>query len=114
MTVCWRGNSLWITSLPIDAMGRLASCAPRERAELEVWAALLAGARVCVPREALVYRAYRKSAPIGVYRKCVALERELREMGLIVVRNGGRKSLGNKKGGPSGGTDLFVGPPDPK
>lgn len=114
MTVCWRGNSLWITRLPVDAMGRLASCTPRDRAELEVWAALLAGARVYAPREALEYRKYRKSAPFGVYRKCVALERELREMGLIVVRNGGRESLGDKKGGPSGGTDLFDGATEQK
>lgn len=87
-------------------MGRLAACTPQDYEEMEVWAALLAGARVYVPREALEYRKYRKSAPMGVYRKCVALERELREMGLVVVRNGGRKSLGDKKGSPFGGADF--------
>ena len=87
-------------------MGRLAACTPEKRGEIEVWAALLAGARVYAPREAWEYRKYRKSAPFGVYRKCVALERELREMGLIVVRNGGRKYLGDKKSSPSGGADF--------
>ena len=32
--------------------------------------------------EALAYRRYRRTAPPGVYRACVALERRLREMGI--------------------------------
>ena len=106
MTVCWQGSSLWITALPVDAMGRLANCAPQGQAETEVLAALLAGARVLVPREGLEYRQYRKSAPLGVYRRCMALERKLREMGVIVVRNGGGKPVGDQKGGAAGGTGL--------
>ena len=70
VTICWRGTCLWITFLPVDAMGRLAACVPAHRAELEVWAALLAGKKVYVSRDALEYRRYRKSAPLGVYRKC--------------------------------------------
>ena len=82
MTLEWRGEVLVITWLPVEAMGRLAACAPATPAEAEVLAALLAGARVCLDREALAYRRYRKTAPPGVYRACVALERRLREMGI--------------------------------
>lgn len=106
MTIEWRGKSLWITRLSVDAMGRLAGCAPQTAQETEVLAALLAGARVFAPRDALEYRQYRKSAPFGMYRRLIALERELREMGIIVVRNSGGKPLGDKKISPSGGTDL--------
>lgn len=82
MTLEWQGSTLVITWLPVDAMGRLAAWAPATRAEYEVLAALLAGARVCLGREALAYRRYRRTAPQGVYRACVALERRLREMGI--------------------------------
>lgn len=109
MTLCWKGKTLWITFLPVDSMGRIAACTPAQRGELEVWAALLAGVRVYVSRDALEYRRYRKSAPLGTYRKCVALERELRELGVIVIRHCGRKSLGDEKRGPTCGTDLFGG-----
>ena len=44
--------------------------------------ALLAGARVCLDRSALEYRRYRRTAPPGIYRCCVAMERRLREMGM--------------------------------
>ena len=111
MTAYWRGRTLWVPVLPVAAMGRLAACAPQGRAEAEVLAALLAGARVCVPREGLEYRRCRKSAPLGMYRRCVALERELREMGVIVVRNGGGKPVGHEKGPDPGGPDLSDGTP---
>ena len=110
MTLEWRGRTLVITWLPVASMGRLAACAPQTAAETEVLAALLAGARVCLDREALAYRRYRKTAPPGVYRACVALEyrryrrtaplgiyqkcagleRRLREMGICVAGTGGR------------------------
>lgn len=114
MTVCWKGKNLWITFLPVDSMGRIAACTPAQRTELEVWAALLAGVRVYVSRDALEYRRYRKSAPLGTYRKCVALERELRELGVIVVRHCGRKSLGNEKREQACGADVFDGAPEQK
>ena len=53
-------------------------------------AVLLAGARVCMGREALEYRRYRRSAPMGIYQKCAGLERRLREMGICVTRTGYR------------------------
>ena len=106
MTSEWRGRTLWVTALPVGAMGRLVSCAPQGRQETEVLAALLAGVRVYVLREGLEYRQYRKTAPLGVYRRLMVLERELREMGVIVVRNGGGKPLGNQKVPAVGGADL--------
>lgn len=109
MTPQWRGRSLWIGGLSVAEMGRLAACAPRNETEAQVLAALLAGARVCVPRDGLEYRQYRKTAPFGLYRRLVALERELREMGIVVVRNSGGKPLGDKKISPAGGAALPAG-----
>lgn len=106
MKIQWRGHTLWILILPVDAMGRLAACIPASQEETQVLAALLAGVRVYALREGLEYRQYRKCAPLGIYRRLMTLERELREMGVIVVRNGGGKSLGDKKVGPTGGADL--------
>ena len=82
MTLEWRGRTLVITWLPVASMGRLA--------ETEVLAALLAGARVRVERDALEYRRYRRTAPLGIYQKCAGLERRLREMGICVAGTGGR------------------------
>ena len=90
MTLEWRGRALHITWLPVAAMGRLAALAPAGPAEAEVLAALLAGARVCLDRRALEYRRYRRTAPAGIYRRCLALERRLREMGICVAGTGGR------------------------
>jgi hypothetical protein len=112
VTAHWQGGSLWITDLPVDAMGRIAGCAPQGREETQVLAALLAGARVLALREALEYRKYRKTAPAGVYRRCVALERKLREMGVIVVRNRAGQPVGHQKGGEFGGADLPDRPPE--
>ena len=86
----WRGHTLVITWLPVASMGRLAACAPQTPAEAEVLAALLAGARVCLSRSALEYRRYRYSAPLGIYRNCVGLERRVREMGICVTGTSGR------------------------
>lgn len=82
MTSQWRGRDLYITELPLDAMGRLAACAPGDPLEAEVLSALLAGARVYLAPGALTYKKYRKTAGDGIYTRCVALERRLREMGL--------------------------------
>ena len=90
MTLEWRGRTLVITSLPVASMGRLAAWAPQTAEEAEVLAALLAGARVVAGREALEYRRYRRTAPLGVYQTCAALERRLREMGIGAGGTGGR------------------------
>lgn len=90
MSIEWRGRTLYITWLPVDSMGRLAVCAPQSAAEREVLAALLAGARVRLGREALEYRRCRRTAPPGIYQKFIAMERQLREMGICVTRSGNR------------------------
>lgn len=106
MNLHWSGNTLWITRLTVGAMGRLVGCVPQGPQETETLAALLAGVRVCVLREGLEYRKYRKTAPLGMYRRLVSLERKMREMGVVVVRNSGGKPLGYKEIGAVGGTDL--------
>ncbi len=106
MTLYWQGRSLWVETMSVGAMGRLVCCTPRDREETQVLAALLAGAKVYLPREGLEYRQYRKIAPAGIYRRLMALERDLREMGIVVIRNGGGKSLGYEKISRSGGTDV--------
>ena len=90
MTFYWRGRGLVITWLPVDAMGRLAALAPGSPGETEVLAALLAGARVYLDRRAMEYRRYRRTAPAGIYRRCINLERRLREMGVCVIGTSGR------------------------
>lgn len=90
MRLEWRGRTLVITWLPVDAMGRLAALAPGSPGETEVLAALLAGAKVCLERRALEYRRYRRTAPPPIYRRCLALERRLREMGICVAGTGDR------------------------
>ena len=90
MSLEWRGRTLVITWLPVACMGRLAALAPGSLEETEVLAALLAGARVCLDRRAMEYRRYRRTAPAGIYRRCLSLERRLREMGVCVVGASGR------------------------
>ena len=90
MTLEWRGRTLHITWLPVASMGRLAALAPAGPEETQVLAALLAGARVCLDRRALEYRRYRRTAPAGIYRRCLSLERRLREMGVCVIGTSGR------------------------
>ena len=90
MRLEWRGRTLVITWLPVDAMGRLAALAPGSPGETEVLAALLAGARVYLDRRAMEYRRYRRTAPAGIYRRCISLERRLREMGVCVIGTSGR------------------------
>ena len=90
MRLEWRGRTLVITWLPVGAMGRLAALARASPGETEVLAALLAGARVCLERKPLEYRLYRRTAPPSIYRRCLALERQLREMGICVAGTGGR------------------------
>ena len=41
-------------------------------------------------RDALEYRRYRRTAPLGIYQNCAGLERRLREMGICVAGTGGR------------------------
>ena len=101
MTLEWRGRTLVITWLPVASMVDCVSCGQcivscptgalaEKDSTAEVLAALLAGARVRVERDALEYRRYRRTAPLGIYQKCAGLERRLREMGICVAGTGGR------------------------
>lgn len=82
MKTVWRDGALYIQALPLDAMGRLAACTPGTPAETEVLAALLAGAKVYLLPGALAYKRYRSTAGDGIYTRCAALERKLREIGI--------------------------------
>ena len=87
MTLVHAGDTLRITALPLEQMAVLALGLALLPEEKEVLAALLAGRRVEVLEDGLEYKQYRKTAPLGIYRKFVSLERELREMGVVVIRN---------------------------
>lgn len=88
MTLEQTDRGLRITRLPLEQMAVLTlglGLLPEERTVLT---ALLEGRRVEVLESGLEYKQYRKSAPLGVYQKFVSLERELRELGVVVIRNG--------------------------
>ena len=82
-----RDGALVITGLPVEQMGVLALGLALTGEEKRVLEALLSGRKVKVLETGLEYKNYRKTAPLGVYQKFTALERELREMGICVVRN---------------------------
>ena len=82
-----RDGALVITRLPVEQMGALALGLALSDQEERVYRALLEGKKVKVLETGLEYKGYRKTAPLGVYQKFTSLERELREMGICVVRN---------------------------
>ena len=82
-----RDGALVITRLPVEQMGALALGLALSDQEAQVLRALLEGRKVKVLETGLEYKEYRKTAPLGVYHKFTSLERELREMGVCVVRN---------------------------
>ena len=81
------GDDLIITHLPVEQMGILALGLVLEPEERQVLEALLSGRKVRVLETGLEYKQYKKTAPMGVFQKFVALERELREMGICVIRS---------------------------
>lgn len=82
-----RGNELVIVELPVEQMGLLTLGVALCGEERRVLAALLAGQKVRVLESGLEYKRYKKTAPLGVFQKFVGLERELREMGVCVIRD---------------------------
>ena len=82
-----RDGALVITRLPVEQMGALALGLALSDQEAQVLRALLEGRKVKVLETGLEYKEDRKTAPLGVYKKFTSLERELREMGVCVVRN---------------------------
>ena len=86
MTLERRGEDLIITALPVEDMALLSLALPLTEELRAVVEALLEGRRVVVPGGALEYRRYRRTAPLGIFRKFTAMERRLREMGVCVIR----------------------------
>ncbi|WP_207303231.1 hypothetical protein, partial [Intestinimonas massiliensis (ex Afouda et al. 2020)] len=109
MRLEWRGSTLVITWLPVDAMGRLAALAPGSPGETEVLAALLAGARVYLDRRALEYRRYRRTAPAGGYPPRLRLGRRPGGEGGLVFGAKGRGRKGPPKKPPPPPADPFCG-----
>ena len=90
MTLAERGETLVITALPLEDMALLAQGIPLTEDLSRVLTALMEGRRVAVTAEAMEYKRFRRTAPLGVYRKFVALERQLHEMGLVRAGEEGR------------------------
>ncbi|HIT56410.1 MAG TPA: hypothetical protein IAA94_00395 [Candidatus Galloscillospira stercoripullorum] len=88
MTLEKREGCLIITSLPVEQMALLTLGLALGEEARTVLGALLAGEKVYLREEALEYKRYARTAPQGVYVRFTALERELREMGLIKLRKG--------------------------
>ena len=89
MTLEQRGERLVITSLPIQDMALLSLGIPLDEPARQVLGALLRGERVAVLAEAMEYRQYKRTATMGIYQKFVGMERQMREMGIGVIRTSG-------------------------
>lgn len=87
MRLTRREDGLHITDLPLEDMALLTLAAPLNDGVRTVLEELLSGGRVVVAAQAMEYRRYRKIAPMGIYRTFTAMERVLREMGIIVTRH---------------------------
>lgn len=83
MTVKESRRGLVITHLPLEDMALLAVGLPLNEGVERVLAALLEGKRVAVVTNAFEYKKFRFTASPGVYRKFTAMERQLRELGLV-------------------------------
>lgn len=82
-----RGDELVIAELPVEQMGLLTLGLALTAEEKRVLEALLSGRRVRMLESGLEYKRYKRTAPMGVFQKFVGLERELREMGICVIRD---------------------------
>lgn len=88
MTIRESEQGLLITHLPLEDMALLALTLPLTSDVQRVLTALLVGKRVAVTDDAFEYKNYRRTAPLSVYRKFMAMERQLHEMGLIRAKGG--------------------------
>lgn len=86
MTLERKGNERIITDLPIEQMAFLAMGIPIDREITEVLNALLSGERVVLSAAGMEYKKYKKTAPLGIYQKFMGMEREIREMGIVLIR----------------------------
>lgn len=88
MTLEHRDGALVIQALPIEQMAFLSMGLSMDAQIAEVLNALLSGKRVGLVVDGLEYKSYKKTAPLSIYQKFMGMERELREMGLYVIRPG--------------------------
>lgn len=83
-----RDEGWLIAELSIEQMAFLWLGVPADEEIGQVLTALLKGERVAILAEGLEYKRYKKTAPLGAYQKFMGMERELREMGVYVIRQG--------------------------
>lgn len=88
MTIEHSDGALIIRELPIEQMAFLSMGIPMDGELAQVLNALLSGKRVVLAVEGLEYKRYKKTAPLGAYQKFMGMEREIREMGIYVIRQG--------------------------
>lgn len=86
MTLEMRGDRLVITSLPLEDMALLSLAITLDSAQRQVVETLLSGGKVGVLLAGMEYKKYKKTAPMGIYQKFMAMERQMREMGIYVIR----------------------------
>lgn len=79
-------GTLLIRRLPLEELALLSLAIPWTEDCRRVLDALLEGRRVALLPDACEHRAYRKTAPRGVYQKFVAMERELHALGVARAR----------------------------
>jgi len=90
VTVTETSAGLLITHLPLEDMVLLALVLPLTEPVRQVLTALLEGRRVAVCDDAFEYKRYRRTAPPGIYRRLIAMERQVRQLGLVRATQGGR------------------------
>lgn len=89
MTVTETSTGLLITHLPMEDMVLLALVLPLTGSVKQVLTALLEGKRVAVTDDAFEYKHYRRTAPPGIYRRLISMERQVRQLGLVRATQGG-------------------------
>lgn len=77
-----------ITELPVEQMAFLSLGIPTDDETAEIIRTLLSGGKVGMLIDGIEYKRYKKTAALGIYQKFMGMERELREMGICVIRSG--------------------------
>ena len=90
MTLHEHEKGLLITHLSLEEMALLSLPLPLTEPVRKVLTALLEGRRVWITDDAFEYKRYRRTAPPGVYRRLVSMERQVRQLGLVRAPQGGK------------------------
>lgn len=88
MTVTQTRQGLLITWMTLSDLALLAHALPIGEELRLVLTALLEGRRVAVTADAFEYKRYRSTAPAAIYRRFTAMERQVRDMGLVRAGKG--------------------------